>query len=81
MSSNAAATDAMVSVSVDALSSIEQIVKLVPETTKVFIVIGNSPIEKLWLEEMRKLFQPLTGQLEITYSNELSLEEILQAGG
>ena len=78
MSSNAAATDAMVSVSVDALSSIEQIVKLVPETTKVFIVIGNSPIEKLWLEEMRKLFQPLTGQLEITYSNELSLEEILK---
>jgi signal transduction histidine kinase len=78
MSANAPATDAMVSVSVDVLGTLEQILKLVPETTRVFIVMGNSPIEKLWLEEMRKLFQPLTSRLEITYSNELSLEEILK---
>ncbi len=78
MSSNAPATDAMVSVSVDVSSTPDQILKLVPETTKVFIVIGSSPIEKRWLEEMRKLFQPLTSRLEITYSNELSLEEILK---
>jgi signal transduction histidine kinase/ABC-type uncharacterized transport system substrate-binding protein len=78
MSSNAPATDAMVSVSVDVLSTPDQILKLVPETTKVFIVMGSSPIEKLWLEEMRKLFQPLTSRLDITYSNELSLEQILE---
>jgi signal transduction histidine kinase/ABC-type uncharacterized transport system substrate-binding protein len=78
MSSNAPATDTMVSVSVDVLSTPDQILKLVPETTKVFIVMGSSPIEKLWLEEMRKLFQPLTSRLEITYSNELSLEQILK---
>ena len=78
MSSNAPATDAMVSVTVDVLSTPNQILKLVPETTKVFIVIGSSPIEKRWLEEMRKLFQPLTSRLEITYSNELSLEQILE---
>ncbi|MDE5458314.1 hypothetical protein GWE18_37065 [Bradyrhizobium sp. CSA112] len=78
MSSNAPATDAMVSVTVDVLSTLDQILKLVPETTMVFIVIGRSPIEKLWLEEMRKLFQPLTSRVDITYSNELSLEEILK---
>ncbi len=78
MSSNAPATDAMVSVSVDVFGTVDQILKLVPETTKVFIVHGSSPIEKQWLEEMRKLFQPLTSRLEITYSNELSLEEILK---
>ncbi|EHR00327.1 histidine kinase [Bradyrhizobium sp. WSM471] len=78
MSSNAPATDAMVSVTVDVLATIDQILKLIPETINVFIVIGNSPIEKLWLGEMRKLFQPLTHRLEITYSNEMSLEEILK---
>jgi signal transduction histidine kinase/ABC-type uncharacterized transport system substrate-binding protein len=78
MSSNAPATDAMVSVTVDILSTPDQILKLVPETTKLFIVIGSSPIEKLWLEEMRKLFQPLTSRIDITYSNELSLEKILE---
>ena len=78
MSSNASATDTMVSVSVDVASTLDQILKLAPETTKVFVVMGNSPIEKLWLDEMRKLFQPLTNRLEITYSNQLSLEEILK---
>ncbi|WP_426408476.1 sensor histidine kinase [Bradyrhizobium ganzhouense] len=78
MSSNAPATDAMVSVSVDVSSTPDQILKLVPETTKIFVVMGSSPIEKLWLEEMRKAFQPLTSRLEITYSNELSLEQILK---
>ncbi|WP_247394230.1 hypothetical protein, partial [Bradyrhizobium sp. 35] len=60
MSSSAPATDAMVAVSVDVLSTLDQIQNLAPETTKVFIVMGVSPIEKLWLEEMRRLFQPLT---------------------
>jgi signal transduction histidine kinase len=78
MSSDAPATDAMVSVTVDVLSTPDQILKLVPETTRLFIVIGSSPIEKLWLGEMRKLFQPLTSRIDITYSNELSLEQILE---
>jgi signal transduction histidine kinase len=78
ISPDAPATDAMVSVSIDVLGTVDQILKLVPETTNVYVVIGSSPIEKRWLEEMRKLFQPLTSRVEITYSNELSLEEIVK---
>lgn len=78
ISPNAPATDAMVSVSIDVFGTLDQILKLVPETTKVFIVHGNSPIEKQWLVEFRKLLQPLTSRVEITYSNEMSLEEILK---
>ncbi len=78
ISPNAPATDAMVSVSIDVFGTVDQILKLVPETTKVFIVHGNSPIEKQWLVEFRKLLQPLTSRVEITYSNEMSLEEILK---
>ncbi|UPJ58438.1 sensor histidine kinase [Bradyrhizobium sp. 192] len=78
MSAVAPANDAMVSVDVDVLSTLHQILNLVPETTKVFVVMGNSPIEKLWLEEMRKLFQPFASRVEITYSNALSLEQILR---
>jgi hypothetical protein len=66
------------SVSIDVLGTLDEILRLIPETTKVFVVVGSSPIEKRWLEEMRKLFQPLTSRVEITYSNELSLEDILK---
>jgi len=78
ISPNAPATDAMVSVSIDVFGTVDQVLKLVPETTKVFIVHGNSPIEKQWLVAIRKLLQPLTSRVEITYSNELSLEQILE---
>lgn len=78
ISPNAPATDAMVSVSIDVFGTVDQILKLVPETTKVFIVHGNSPIEKQWLVAFRELLRPLTSRVEITYSNELSLEEILK---
>jgi len=57
----------MVSVSIDVFGVLDQILKLVPETTNVAVVIGNSPIEKRWLEDMRKLFQPLTQRVAITY--------------
>jgi signal transduction histidine kinase len=78
ISPNAPATDAMVSVSIDVFGTVDQVLKLIPETTNVFIVHGNSPIEKQWLVEIRRLLQPLTSRVEITYSNELSLEEIIR---
>lgn len=78
ISPNAPQTDAMVSVSIDVVGTVEQILKLVPETTRVFVVHGTSPIEKQWLVAIRKLLQPLASRVEITYSNELSLEEILK---
>ena len=77
ISPDAPATDAMVSVSIDIFGIFDQILKLVPETTNVAVVIGSSPIEKRWLEEMRKILQPFTERVTITYFNELSLEEIL----
>ena len=67
----------MVSVSIDVYGIFDQILKLVPETTNVAVVIGSSPIEKRWLEEMRRVLQPFTERVTITYFNELSLEEIL----
>jgi signal transduction histidine kinase len=78
ISPNAPATDTMVSVSIDVLGVLDHVLKVLPETTSVAVVIGNSPLEKRWLEEMRKLFQPLTSRVELTYYNELSFEEMLR---
>ncbi|WP_375787809.1 ATP-binding protein [Bradyrhizobium sp. Pha-3] len=78
MSPNISEADAMVPVSVDIFGTLDQGLQLFPDANKVVVVIGNSPIEKLWLEEMHKLYQPLTNRVEITYFNELSLEEILK---
>jgi hypothetical protein len=40
-------------------------------------VIGNSPIERYWVEQMRVAFRPFATQLSFTWLNELALEDML----
>jgi signal transduction histidine kinase len=54
--------------------------RLVPETTSVAVVIGNSPIEKYWLGQMREAIRPFENRVTFTWFNELSFEEMLQRG-
>ncbi len=42
------------------------------------VVIGNSPIEKYWLELMRTEFKPFESRVSFTWFNELSFEEMLK---
>jgi signal transduction histidine kinase len=46
--------------------------RLFPATTNLAIVIGNSPLEQLWLAEIREAFQPYTNRLQVVWLNELS---------
>jgi signal transduction histidine kinase len=73
-----AANDAVVAVSMDLAGAIENILHVLPDTTSVAIVIGNSPNEKFWLEQMRVAFQPLESRVAFTWFNGLSFEEMLQ---
>jgi signal transduction histidine kinase len=52
--------------------------RLVPETASVAVVIGNSPTEKYWLGQMREAIQPFENRIAFTWFNELSFEEMLQ---
>ncbi len=72
------ANDAVVAVSKDLNGAIGSILRLLPDTTSVAIVIGNSPIEKFWLEETHRTFQPLESRVSFVWLNDLSLEEMLQ---
>jgi len=70
--------DAVVAVSIDLPGAIGSMLRLLPETTNVAVVIGNSPIEKYWLGQMQEAIQPFEGRATFTWFNELSLEEMLQ---
>jgi len=60
------ANDAVVVASMDLSGSVENILRVLPETTSVAVVIGNSPTEKFWLEQMRTAFQPFEGRVTLT---------------
>jgi ABC-type uncharacterized transport system substrate-binding protein len=50
--------DAVVSVSIDYLRALENILRVLPDTKRVALVVGSSPIEKYWLDEIRNEWKP-----------------------
>jgi signal transduction histidine kinase len=70
--------DTLVAISTDFDSVIENIMRVRPGTTDIAVVIGNSPIEKYWLEQMRGAFQPYANRITFTFFNDLSFDEMLK---
>jgi signal transduction histidine kinase len=74
-----AADDAVVAVEHDPPEMIESILRLLPDTKTIFVVIGASPFEQFWLEELRRGFQRFEGRVTFVWANALSFEEMLRA--
>ncbi|NOJ40000.1 sensor histidine kinase [Bradyrhizobium australiense] len=72
------ANDAVVAANNDFPVIIDNILQVLPETTDVVVVLGNSPLEKYWVEQLRLDFKRFEGRVAFTWFNELSLEEMLK---
>jgi signal transduction histidine kinase len=70
--------DTVVAVAHNFPAAIENILRILPDTKHVAVVNGDSPLEKFWLEEMRRDLKPLEGRVAFTWYNGLSFEEILK---
>jgi signal transduction histidine kinase len=68
--------DAAVVAQLDFAACFEILWKLFPATTNLVMVMGDSPLERLWVAECRRAFQPYTNGLQITWLNELSFPEM-----
>ena len=55
-----------ITTAIDFAGVINNILQLLPETTNVAIVIGNSPIEQYWAEQIRVAFRPFESRLSFT---------------
>ena len=56
---------------------LENILRLLPETKNVAVVVGSSPVERYWASELKRDFQPFTDRVNITWFDELKLSEML----
>lgn len=70
--------DVVVSVRNDFMSAFENILQVMPDTKTVAVVIGASPLEKFWLDEVTRELKPLGDRLAIVWYSDLSFEEILK---
>jgi signal transduction histidine kinase/ABC-type uncharacterized transport system substrate-binding protein len=71
--------DALVVTANDFPLIVEDILKVLPKTTNIAVVLGNSPNEQYWLEQLRAEFKPLENRVAFTWLNELSFEEMLKS--
>ena len=71
--------DAVVGVRFDQVAPIENILRLLPETKAIAIIIGSSPNERFWVEEQKRVLGPLLkNKVELIFYNERPFEEILK---
>jgi signal transduction histidine kinase len=70
--------DTVVAVSIDYHAAIKNILQVLPNTNHVAMVVGTSPIEKFWRDEIARESQPLENRLKFTWYDTLSFEEILK---
>jgi signal transduction histidine kinase len=75
---NAALTgnDATVTSTIDLSKLMENIFQVLPDTSNIAFAIGNSPLERLWVDELRRASQAFADRATFEWWNEFSLEEM-----
>ena len=56
----------------------ENIMQVLPRTKTIAILVGASPIERFWTEELRRELAPLASRVELKWYNELPFDDILK---
>jgi signal transduction histidine kinase/ABC-type uncharacterized transport system substrate-binding protein len=70
--------DTLVASDVDFNLIVENVLKVLPDTTNIAMVIGSSPTEQYWSEQIRAELKAFEKRVAFTWFNDLSFEEMLQ---
>lgn len=55
---------------------IDEILRLLPDTRSVMVIIGTSPVERFWRQQMQREFARFRERLQFSWTNELSFDAI-----
>lgn len=59
--------------------AVDNILEVLPETTNITVVIGNSDLERIWLEKCRATFGAYTNRVGFTWLNDLGFRAVTNA--
>lgn len=69
--------DAIAAFQLNPKAVVENILRLRPQTKRLFVVIGHSPLEQFWRQEAANALEAFGGRLTIEWSSSMSFDEIL----
>ncbi|WP_339426849.1 hypothetical protein, partial [Pseudomonas proteolytica] len=70
--------DTVISVQNNFTATLKTILKVLPDTETIAVVIGASRLEKFWLEEIARELKPFEGRVSFVWYSEMPFDEILQ---
>jgi signal transduction histidine kinase len=73
-----APNETAVAISVSFPEVVENILRVRPQTSTLAVVIGNSPIEKFWVGQLRDTLAPLRNRIKLTFLTDLPFNEVLK---
>ncbi|HEY2892830.1 MAG TPA: hypothetical protein VGJ16_01410, partial [Pirellulales bacterium] len=77
-SSSLTPNEAAVPISVSFPALVENILQVQPRTDTVAVVIGNSPIERYWVAQIRDTVEPFTKRVTLRFLNNLPFSDVLK---
>ncbi|MEK9282997.1 sensor histidine kinase [Bradyrhizobium sp. ISRA442] len=70
--------DVVVAVRNDFTAAFKNILQVLPATRTVAVVVGASPLERFWIDEVKRELKPMDGRLDLVWYSDLSFDEILK---
>jgi signal transduction histidine kinase/ABC-type uncharacterized transport system substrate-binding protein len=70
--------DVVVAVDIDYPAAVANILQVLPDTKNIAMVVGASPIEQFWREEIARESKPFEDRINFIWYNTYSFEEILK---
>lgn len=67
---------AVVPLRINLMGMIEDILRVLPDTVNIYVILGASDLEKFWFNECRHVFAAFSSRVKFTYLNHLTFEEI-----
>lgn len=77
-SSSLTPNETAVAISVDFTALAESILRVRPRTSTIAVVIGNSPIERYWLGELRTSLERVSKRVTVRFLNDLPFTDVLK---
>ncbi|HEU5179430.1 MAG TPA: ATP-binding protein [Candidatus Polarisedimenticolia bacterium] len=70
--------DAVVALRLDLPGVLENLLAVRPGTHNVYVVIGDSPLERYWLAHLRREWGPFEKKVNLVYWNEVPFDEMVR---
>ena len=65
----------------DPLLIFNTILRLLPDTKTVMVVVGASKLEQFWVQEVKRIVRPFGDRVTFIYTNEMTVAEMLKRAG